>query len=115
MPLITSSDPTDTLSVKNSDADYLIFYSSVDASNRMWCPDCRRVEDFVRSSFEADDAPKALIVYVGQREAWKGRADNPYRGTPWNVNSVPTIIKKEGARLVDDEITEDSLKSFIKA
>ena len=72
----------------------------------------------MRSSFEADDAPKALIVYVGQREAyvvplpsdrygilttntdshtssWKGRADNPYRGTPWNVNSVPTIIKKE--------------------
>ena len=79
------------------------------------------MEDLVRTTFEAGDAPKALIVYVGQREeyvirsslsdrymnnvlttgvylctfSWKGRADNPYRGDPWSIDSVPTILKTD--------------------
>ncbi|KAL5519136.1 hypothetical protein ACEPAH_819 [Sanghuangporus vaninii] len=116
MPISTSSDPADIASVANSGADYLVFYSSVDkTSNQMWCPDCRRVEDSVRTAFEPADAPSALIVYVGQRHDWRGSSNNPFRGSPWNVSSVPTILRRDGARLVDEEINEESLAAFTNA
>ncbi|KAL5535681.1 hypothetical protein ACEPAF_3775 [Sanghuangporus sanghuang] len=96
MPISTSSDPADIASVANSGADYLVFYSSVDkTSNQMWCPDCRRVEDIVCTAFEPADAPSALIVYVGQRHDWRGNSNNPFRGSPWNVSSVPTILRRD--------------------
>ncbi|KAL5495097.1 hypothetical protein ACEPAI_559 [Sanghuangporus weigelae] len=112
----TNAYPADIASVANSGADYLVFYSSVDKiSNQMWCPDCRRVEDIVCTAFEPADAPSALIVYVGLRRDWKGNSNNPFRGSPWNISSVPTILRRDGARLVDDEIDEESLASFTNA
>ncbi|KAL5534076.1 hypothetical protein ACEPAG_537 [Sanghuangporus baumii] len=116
MTISASSDPADIASVENSGADYLIFYSSVDkTSNQMWCADCRRVEDIVCTAFEPADAPSALIVYVGRREDWKGNPNNPFRRSPWNISSVPTILHRDGARLVDEEIDEESLASFTNA
>jgi len=68
----------------------------------------------IENAFGQEDAPQALIVYVGQREEWKGNVDNPFRGEAWRVNSVPTILRlKDDARLVDDEINEASLATFI--
>ncbi|EJD54427.1 hypothetical protein AURDEDRAFT_156207 [Auricularia subglabra TFB-10046 SS5] len=94
-----------------TDAEYIIFYSSVDpATGRLWCPDCRDVDQLVRDTFTADGAPDARLVYVGQRHEWKRPAENPLRGEPWNVAGVPTIVKlkdgKEVARLVEGEIPE---------
>ncbi|EJD03788.1 uncharacterized protein FOMMEDRAFT_27663 [Fomitiporia mediterranea MF3/22] len=109
MPLFTSPDPTDASTVQQSDAQYLIFYSSVDAAGQMWCPDCRRVEEVVRKAFEPLTAPSALIVFVGQRNT-----TNEFRGSPWNVTSVPTIIGRDDVRFVDDEVNEEALRTLTK-
>ncbi|KAH8120025.1 hypothetical protein DFH11DRAFT_26863 [Phellopilus nigrolimitatus] len=93
MPLLSSTDPTDALSLAEAKTDFLVFYSSVDGSNQMWCPDCRRVENAVRHTFDQATAPSALIVYVGQRGDWKGNPENAFRTEPWRINSVPTIVR----------------------
>jgi len=103
--------------VENTDAEYLIFYSSIDpVSNKMWCPDCRNVENPVEQVFGQPGAPSALIVYVGQRSEWKDSA-NPFRVTPWNISSIPTIVRRKDldVRLVENAITEVALKDFISA
>ncbi|KAK0208915.1 hypothetical protein DFS33DRAFT_1380403 [Desarmillaria ectypa] len=87
--------------------DYLIFYSSI-VDDQLWCPDCRVVDGLVKDTFESDESPSALIVYVGDRPTWKTPA-NKFRGYPWKIESVPTIIKLkdgiESSRLVDSEIS----------
>jgi len=116
MPLITadagSIGPHALLDVPEK---YLIFYSSL-VQGKLWCPDCRDVEQFVRESFTKEGAPDALIVYVGDRPQWKA-ALNPFRGDPWHLKSIPTIVKvengKEVGRLVEGEIPE-KLESLIK-
>jgi len=115
MPLriITDSDPTSLL---DQPERFLIFYSSV-VEGKLWCQDCVAVDDLVQQAFTSDDSPAALIVYVGDRPTWKA-SSNPYRGEPWTVSAIPTIIKvqdgKEVARLVDTQITEKLLE-FIKS
>ncbi|KDQ63117.1 hypothetical protein JAAARDRAFT_367548 [Jaapia argillacea MUCL 33604] len=85
----TSVDP---LSLKNTHAQFLIFYSSRDERGVPWCPDCRDVEGLVDETFRSQDAPLGLIVYVGQRSEWK-TPSNPFRGDPWKIESIPTVIK----------------------
>ncbi|KAK0233799.1 hypothetical protein IW262DRAFT_111242 [Armillaria fumosa] len=115
--------------------EYLIFYSSI-VDGQLWCPDCRAVDRLLRDTFGSDESPSALIVYVGDRptsvremgmcpcsllimthysDRWKTPA-NEFRGEPWKIESIPTIIKlKDGAeasRLVDSEISA-GLQAFI--
>jgi len=110
----TLHSTSDMQDVENTSADYLVFYSSIDPnSNKMWCPDCRDVESLVEQVFRQPGAPSALIVYVGQRSGWKDSA-NPFRATPWKINSVPTIVRRnDGARLVENAITDEALNEFI--
>ncbi|KAH9945401.1 uncharacterized protein BXZ73DRAFT_96392 [Epithele typhae] len=105
-PLKESPDPASPTWATSVDTDYLVFFASRDQEGKMWCPDCRAVEDLVKSTFEPPGTPSATIVWVGQRSDWKTPAA-PFRAEPWNVRSVPTIIRRrDGARLVDDEIVE---------
>lgn len=63
---------------------FVIFYASK-KDGVMWCPvsrlasksteiwilqDCRAVEGLVKETFEAEDSPSAIIIYVGQRDEW---------------------------------------------
>ncbi|KAI0695648.1 hypothetical protein BC835DRAFT_1273059 [Cytidiella melzeri] len=104
MPLRYTEDPAATATVHDASDKYLIFYSSCDENGKMWCPDCRAVEEIVQKTFSSPNGPSGLIVYVGQRTEWKSLS-NPFRGEPWKVESIPTVIRVEdGARLVLDEI-----------
>ncbi|ORY34598.1 hypothetical protein BCR39DRAFT_513556 [Naematelia encephala] len=95
---------------------YLVFYSSV-VDGRMWCPDCRNVEQVVKDAFDGPDKPKAIIHWVGTSSEWKTET-NPAR-VDWNVQTIPTILRiengKETARLVENDILEEGrLASFIR-
>ncbi|TFY72406.1 hypothetical protein EVG20_g574 [Dentipellis fragilis] len=67
MPLHTAQDPSQIRSFSDVGEQFLVFYSSRDDAGRMWCPDCRDVEDLVERTFASADGPSALIIYVGQR------------------------------------------------
>ncbi|KAI0348297.1 hypothetical protein BDW22DRAFT_1424485 [Trametopsis cervina] len=111
MPLRYTDDPAAPESVQDVAEKYVIFYASRGEDGKMWCPDCVEVEDVVEKKFAGADGPSGLIVRVGQRAEWK-TPKNPFRGEPWKVGSIPTIIRVEdGARLVLDEI-RDGLASF---
>jgi len=112
MPLHQLQDPTSPSHLKEAQGPFLIFYSSRDESGELWCPDCRAVDALIRESF-GPEGHSGIIVYVGQRAEWKSPA-NAFRGDPWNVQSVPTIIRvRDGARLVDADI-KHSLASFLQ-
>jgi len=112
---IQISETTEPSSLRGAPEEYLIFYSSL-TNGQLWCPDCRMVDPIVQQIFGPSDGPKALIVYVGQKNEWKRPASNAFRGEPWRIESIPTIIKiqdsKEIGRLVDSEIN-DHLRSFV--
>ncbi|TFK41829.1 hypothetical protein BDQ12DRAFT_677228 [Crucibulum laeve] len=114
MPLYTADGSIDPHTLKRVPEQFLVFYSSI-VDGKLWCPDCVAIEELVKTTF-GPDGPSALIVYVGDRSQWKSPS-NIYRGEPWKLTSVPTIIKlkdgKEEARLVDDEIAP-RLAAFVK-
>ncbi|TFK56853.1 hypothetical protein OE88DRAFT_1730294 [Heliocybe sulcata] len=114
MPLHETSSVVDPAALNESPEEFLIFYSSRDEEGKMWCPDCRAVENIIKATFDKEDGPTGLIVYVGQKPEWKSPS-NRFRGAPWSVNAIPTIIKrlrgKEVGRLVESEI-EEQLSSF---
>ncbi|EIM92322.1 uncharacterized protein STEHIDRAFT_127155 [Stereum hirsutum FP-91666 SS1] len=116
MPLHTTTDPAALASFQESQDGYVIFYSSRDAHGKMWCPDCRDVEALVERTFSPSEGPTGMIAYVGQRAEWR-IASNPFRKAPWNVQSIPTIIRvrssKETGRLVESEITEATLADLL--
>ncbi|OBZ79111.1 Thioredoxin domain-containing protein 17 [Grifola frondosa] len=114
MPLHETQDPADPTTLKDAKEEYLVFYSSRDETGNLWCPDCVAVDDAIQQAFGPAEAPSALIVYVGQRAAWKSRS-NVFRAAPWKVDSVPTIVRvKDGERLVDSEIAH-KLAAFVHA
>ncbi|WVR07957.1 hypothetical protein IAU60_005000 [Kwoniella sp. DSM 27419] len=86
---------------------FLVFYSDV-VDGRMWCPDCRDVEQTVKDAFDAPDKPKGIIYWVGTVAEW--RTPKNKARVDWNVNSVPTILRiengKETGRLVESEIMD---------
>ncbi|KAI1793203.1 hypothetical protein LXA43DRAFT_1003391 [Ganoderma leucocontextum] len=113
MPLQESPDPATPAWAQDVKSEYLIIYSSRDDGGKLWCPDCVAVEGLVKQTFEPETGPSGTIVYVGQRSEWK-TASNPFRAQPWNVQSIPTVIRiRDGARLVDAEIS-GKLHSFVQ-
>ncbi|KAJ8084573.1 hypothetical protein PM082_003346 [Marasmius tenuissimus] len=107
MPLRTTEPTVAELAGQVPSDGYLIFYSSV-VNGQLWCPDCQDIEKLIQDTFSPSDAPSALIAYVGDRAAWRGNPSNPFRGEPWKVTGVPTVIKlkdgKEDGRLVEEEV-----------
>ncbi|ETW87117.1 hypothetical protein HETIRDRAFT_41809 [Heterobasidion irregulare TC 32-1] len=116
MPLYTASSPLEFSSWKDVQEKFVIFYASRDREGKMWCPDCRDVEDTVERTFAGADAPPALIIYVGQKPEWKA-ASNHFRDAPWYIEAIPTIVRvkdaTEDARLVEGDIVSQ-LASFVK-
>ncbi|KAJ7193333.1 hypothetical protein GGX14DRAFT_589131 [Mycena pura] len=108
-------DPSDYVSLLERPEEYIIFYASVE-NGKMWCGDCRAVDDVVQKTF-APNGPAAAIVYVGSKPEWKAE-DNVFRGEPFKVTDVPTIVKlkekKELARLVLEEINT-KLAAFVNS
>jgi len=112
MPIRESTDPASAEDVKGASEDFLIFMSSRNEEGKLWCPDCVAVEDLIQTTFQSDQGPSAFIVYVGQKPAWKSPT-NMCRSEPFNVKSIPTIIRRrDDERLVEEEITRHSLASF---
>ncbi|KAF7307210.1 N-acetyltransferase domain-containing protein [Mycena indigotica] len=96
--------------------EYLVFYSDVE-NGQMWCGDCRRVQDIVRTAFEAADSPSAAIVFVGNKPTWKAPT-HPFRAAPLGLTDVPTIIRLRAqadgiAKLVDADIDSPGLAAFL--
>ncbi|KAJ7293056.1 hypothetical protein C8J57DRAFT_1267988 [Mycena rebaudengoi] len=95
MPLHVADYPTDPGSLLNRPEEFLIFYANV-VDGKMWCSDCRAVKETVEKVFAPDGGPSGAIVYVGVKPEWKA-LDNVFRGEPFKITDVPTIIKlKEG-------------------
>ncbi|TFK99761.1 hypothetical protein BDV98DRAFT_570805 [Pterulicium gracile] len=116
MPLQTANAKTsDEISLirKNYPNNYLIFYSDVDGE-KMWCPDCVRIEGIVKDTFNSETA-EGTIVYVGLQHEWKSPS-NLFR-REFGISSVPTIVKlqdgTELGKLEDGEITKESLGKFV--
>lgn len=107
MTLIVAETHIAPSSLADAGTEYLVFFASK-VDGRMWCGDCRAVDGLVQKTF-GPEGPTALLVYVGDKPTWKS-ADNVFRGEPWKLKSVPTIIKlhdrQEIARLVEDEVQE---------
>ncbi|ESK92668.1 duf953 domain protein [Moniliophthora roreri MCA 2997] len=98
MPLqVTNGSLAELPSQLPSDG-YVVFYSSI-VDGQLWCPDCRKVESLVKDTFSTPDAPPAVIVYVGDKPAWK-TLSNVFRGEPWNLTSIPTIVKLINVRTI---------------
>jgi len=115
MPLRISEDPAELSSVREAPEKILVFFSSRNEEGRMWCPDCRDVEQLIQDTFKTPDSPPALIVYVGQRSEWK-TPSNPFRNDPFHLRAIPTVIRvDDGARLEESEIQPESLATFISA
>jgi len=115
MPLDTIEDPFELSSFECVKQNFVIFYASRDDDGKMWCPDCRDVEEIIERTFAPADGPTGLIVYVGQRVEWKTGA-NFFRAAPWRIRSIPTVVKLQGAeeagRLVEGQIASD-LPAFV--
>ncbi|KAJ7361463.1 hypothetical protein DFH08DRAFT_844274 [Mycena albidolilacea] len=116
MPLNIAEPPVDPTALLQRPEEFLIFYADI-VDGKMWCSDCRAVDDNIRKTFTGSDSisPTAAIVYVGNKPNWKS-LDNVFRGEPFKITDVPTIVKiregKEVARLVDQEINS-KLADFV--
>ncbi|KAH7104874.1 hypothetical protein BKA62DRAFT_690972 [Auriculariales sp. MPI-PUGE-AT-0066] len=101
-----------------SDAKFVIFYAERDETGRMWCGDCRDVEQLISDTFSPETAPKAVIVYVGKKPEWKS-PDSPFRHAPWHLRTIPTVARWDGskqvARLVDAAITPNAVPQFVSS
>jgi len=104
MPIFTADSSIDPITLKTVPEEYIIFYSSI-VNGKLWCPDCRDVEHIVQETFGGATDPSALIVYVGDKGQWK-TPSNIYRGEPWKLTGIPTVVNlrngEEVGRLVDE-------------
>ncbi|KAG1783576.1 hypothetical protein EV702DRAFT_4583 [Suillus placidus] len=114
MPFREVEFPSDPKDLAHAKEQFLIFYSSR-VNGQLWCPDCVAVDRTIQDTFGPEDGPSAVIVYVGRKPEWK-TPSNIFRGEPWQVTSVPTIIKVEDSKVtsrLDSEINA-LLATFIR-
>lgn len=101
MPFVRCPSPADALAALDrvvegqSDALFLFFGSEDPATGASWCPDCVTADPVLRATL-AKAAPE-LTVYecpVGERSAWKGQMEHPYRVLPaFRIARIPTLIR----------------------
>lgn len=114
MPLREIEFPSDPKDLEHAQERFLIFYSSR-VNGQLWCPDCVAVDRIIQDTFGPEDGLSAVIVYVGQKPEWK-TPSNIFRGEPWHITSIPTIIKVEDSKVagrLDSEINA-LLAAFIQ-
>jgi len=102
------------LSWEDIKEQFVIFYASKGDNGIMWCPDCLAVKEVVEETFDKEDAPSALVIYVGQKPEWKS-PKNEWRHQPWDVQTIPTIVRlHDGKRLVDQGPIKENLKALVE-
>jgi len=91
-----------------------LFFASLDPSTgESWCPDCRAVTPVIQKLASSSEAPVNLLYcYIGAREDWKNKPENPYRTHPSAmVKCVPTLIRFQGgtehARLEEAQLLDE--------
>ncbi|KAJ6575401.1 hypothetical protein B0H19DRAFT_933743 [Mycena capillaripes] len=106
MPLNVAEPTREPAVLLDRPEEFFIFYADVE-DGRMWCSDCRAVDEQVRGVFTAANGSSAVIVYVGSKPNWKAK-DNVFRGEPFKITDVPTVVRmkegKEVGRLVEAEV-----------
>ena len=101
----------------NYEKVFVLFMASIDPeTGRSWCPDCREADPVVRSILDekpylSDSKSIFVTAYVGQRAEWKD-ASCPFRGEPFNVSCVPTLLRynkngpQTGDRLLEGDLVD---------
>src|SRR2546426_287966 len=85
---------------ESSNKVIILFMASLDPqTGKSWCPDCREAWPVVEGVISNihDDKSVFVTAYTGQRAEWKD-PHNEFRGEPYHVKSVPTLLVngKEG-------------------
>jgi len=102
----------------------LLFMASIDPSTgKSWCPDCRAAEPVVEDALTAwiashtQESKTAVFVtvYVGQKPEWKD-PNCVWRGEPYKLKSVPTLIvnEKEGRMEEEQLLDKNAILKFIE-
>ena len=98
-----------------------VFFGSVDpGTGESWCRDCATADPLLRRAcrqyrpqLDLHECP------VGERAAWKGKLDHPYRLHPvFHLARIPTLILIEGGcergRLVEGDCARaELLQAFL--
>ncbi len=102
----------DKTGAKAGDGLFLFFGSTDPGTGQSWCPDCAVADPVLRSAIARQRGD--LTTYecpVGERSAWKGNAEHPYRLHPaFRVQRIPTLIRFAGGseigRLVEADCAD---------
>jgi len=97
------------------EALFLFFGSVADDHGPSWCPDCVTADPILRAAITR--LRPDLTLYecpVGERAAWKGVADHPYRLHPlFRIARIPTLVHVahggERGRLVEADCARPEL------
>lgn len=101
MPFVRAPAPSDLLTdldallAEPGDRLLLFFGSEAEDTGASWCPDCVTADPVLRLAIHTQ-APGVTCheCPVGERAAWKGVADHPYRIHPrLRVARIPTLIR----------------------
>ncbi|ORY46771.1 DUF953-domain-containing protein [Rhizoclosmatium globosum] len=96
----------------------VLFASEDPATGESWCPDCRVSDPLIKKAISKVADSTLLLVPTGDRPTWRN-PEHPYRKHEnLKVTNVPTLYEfgKDGKvikKLVEAEITEQSLEAFI--
>lgn len=81
---------------------FLLFFGSErPETGESWCPDCVMADPLIRGTLSRISAHPVHLVEcpVGERAAYKGNADHPYRRDPRvSLQRIPTLIRWAGQR-----------------
>ena len=103
------------------EAVFLFFGSAEPTTGESWCPDCVTADPILRAAISRL-RPELTIFEcpVGERSAWKGVADHPYRIHPlFRVARIPTLVYVrsgcEIGRLVEADCSNaEAVAAFLK-
>jgi hypothetical protein len=111
MPIRRCSTPAEAnaalAALGAEEALFVFFGSNQPETGASWCPDCVTADPVLRAAISRVRPDLDLFECpVGDRVAWKGVADHPYRTHPlFRVVRIPTLIRvrsgSEIGRLVE--------------
>ena len=93
----------------------LFFGSEAPETGESWCPDCVMADPVIRGTLarmaHMTGRPVHLVECpVGDRAAYKGRADHPFRRAPLiALQRIPTLIRWEDAREIGRLVESECL------
>ncbi|KAI0981303.1 hypothetical protein GJ496_004445 [Pomphorhynchus laevis] len=102
---------------KNEKRPFILFFGSLTESGESWCSDCRNATEPIDEGLKLLPTAISLILcYIGDRENWKNESNEFRTDSKLAIKSVPTIFDfKNNRRLVNEEITVDSLNELLNS